>query len=96
MRSSGGLTPSCPPVVVQVLPGKRRRQRLRALRRDRPEGRGQPVEPRVLPGGGRQREAPGAAVAVETQGRLLQALRNPAEGERGGAGLKGPGHRHGR
>lgn len=54
------------------------------------------MEEGVFPGGGGPREAPLAAVSLETQGGFLQALRNPAEGERGGAEHKGQRHGHSR
>lgn len=60
--------------VVQVLPGERRRRRLRPLRRHRSDGRGQPVAEGVLPCRGGPREAPGAAVPVEAQRRLFPPL----------------------
>lgn len=80
----------------QVLPGERGRLRLRAVRRHRPAGGRQPLEEGVFPGGGRPREAAAAAVALEAQGGLLPPLRDPAEGQRGGAERAGAGHRHGR
>lgn len=80
----------------QVLPGERRARRLRAVRRHRPAGRRQPLEEGVFPGGGRPREAPHAAVALEAQGGLLPPLRDPAESQRGGAERAGAGHHHGR
>lgn len=60
--------------AAKVLPGQGGRRRLRAVRRHRPDRRRPPVEAGVFPGGGGPREATGAAVAVEAQGRILPSL----------------------
>lgn len=54
------------------------------------------MEEGVFPRGGRQRETPHAAVALETQGRLLQTLRNPDASEHRGAKFKRQRHSHSR
>ena len=54
------------------------------------------MEEGVLQGCGRQRAAPCAAVPLETQGGLLQAIRDPAARERGRAEYEGQGHGHSR
>lgn len=78
-------------VDLQVLSGKRRPRPLRAVRRDWSDGGRRAVEEGVLQGGGRLREAPPPAVAMETQRRVLPAVRDPAESERGGAESAGAG-----